>query len=378
MKDGLENIDEVFKQAFDGFEANVDPSVWSNIQSSISSGSGGNSTPQVDPSAATGVVGKSLALKIVAGVALVTTVATSVYFIPGLFENEETVITENIITDNNSTELINEVAFTVAEELNTALTENNVVLVDEVEGSVESNELDDDTKSVIVVDNTNSSITDDSKASDATDVPNDNTSNQTSAKKPSVKKSTTKPNPIKEDDSAKILVKIKVDVNKGSAPLTVQFDAIGDEDVTYFWDFGDGIENFTGDAPVHTFLNEGTYRVELKGLNKHGETKSAHVDITVEKDFSSSLHELPTIFTPNGDGLNDIIKIEGNNIEKIQVHIFDSKGKSVYFMDSLDDTWEGKDQNGNYLISGQYYMSVVAMGRDGKKHMKKSAINLRK
>ena len=94
MKDGLENIDEVFKQAFDGFEANVDPSVWSNIQSSISSGSGGNSTPQVDPSAATGVVGKSLALKIVAGVALVTTVATSVYFIPGLFENEETVITE--------------------------------------------------------------------------------------------------------------------------------------------------------------------------------------------------------------------------------------------------------------------------------------------
>ena len=31
MKKELKNIDEIFKQAFDEFEADVDPSIWNNI-----------------------------------------------------------------------------------------------------------------------------------------------------------------------------------------------------------------------------------------------------------------------------------------------------------------------------------------------------------
>ena len=55
----------------------------------------------------------------------------------------------------------------------------------------------------------------------------------------------------------------------------------------------------------------------------------------------------------------------------------DSKGEPVYFMDSLDDVWDGKDQSGNNLIQGQYLMVVVAVGTDGEKHVKKQVINLR-
>ena len=37
MKKELKNIDEIFKQAFDEFEADVDPSIWNNIQNALDS-----------------------------------------------------------------------------------------------------------------------------------------------------------------------------------------------------------------------------------------------------------------------------------------------------------------------------------------------------
>ena len=94
MKEGLENIDKIVKQAFDGFEANVDPSVWGNIQSSIASSAG--SVP-----AATSVVGKSLAIKIVAGVLAVSSIATGAYFIVNDAENKENTIAEANIEEPN-------------------------------------------------------------------------------------------------------------------------------------------------------------------------------------------------------------------------------------------------------------------------------------
>ena len=37
VKKELKNIDEIFKQAFDEFEADVDPSIWNNIQNALDS-----------------------------------------------------------------------------------------------------------------------------------------------------------------------------------------------------------------------------------------------------------------------------------------------------------------------------------------------------
>ena len=104
MKKGLENIDEVFKQAFDGFEANVDPSVWNNIQSSIASGSGAGSS--VKPSSATtSVVGKSFVLKLVAGVLAISSIATGVYFITDNPKTEdEKNINSYVISDDSQIE----------------------------------------------------------------------------------------------------------------------------------------------------------------------------------------------------------------------------------------------------------------------------------
>jgi len=139
LKDGLENIDEVFKQAFDGFESNVDPSVWSNVQHSISSGSGGSSTPQVEPSTVSGIVGKSIALKIITGVIAVGTIGAGAYLAPDFFEANENVVVENIAIENNVVSEKVDEAEVVKENTKEEATIVHETIIEESTVSVESN-----------------------------------------------------------------------------------------------------------------------------------------------------------------------------------------------------------------------------------------------
>lgn len=377
MKDGLENIDEVFKQAFDGFEANVDPSVWNNVQNSINSGVG--STPQVEPSSIAGV-GKSLALKIVSGVAIVGTVATAIYVAPDLLKDKETTVAENAVIEEDLTESVegNETTNTIgAVDKNETVTENSVVELEESNSEVKLDNSIEESNSIErnEVEVKNSVETSENQ-------PEQNKSTVAASNAPTTKeKESNKPvakenNSPKIKESVKLTVTMDVDIAKGKAPLSVQFDAFGNG-VQYFWDFSDGSDQVSEESPIHIFEREGTYNVTLTGIDKNGNTKTDFKTIIVEKDVSSSIDKLPNIFTPNGDGENDFYKIRGKNISRIQVKISDGKN-IVYFMNSLDDKWDGKDQSGNDLNQGQYYITVIAVGTDGEKHIKRQAVNLRR
>jgi gliding motility-associated-like protein len=375
LKDGLENIDEVFKQAFDGFEANVDPSVWSNVQSSINSGAG--STPQVDPSTIAGV-GKSLALKIVAGAAILGTVATATYFVPDLFKNKETIVAENTVVEGGLIEAVEEDETTVA----LAVVDKNVKgeVVAEIK---ESNTAVSNDESVTEVNRTEreevvvEGLVETSENKTENNNSTSEASNSESTKEAEIKSTVIKENnPSTVKESIKFSVKINVNVISGKAPLTVQFDAYGEGAVVYEWNFDDNTEKEIEVSPVHTFFKEGSYFVKCIGVDDNGNSKEAYKTIIVEKNISSSLMPLQNLITPNGDGQNDFIKIRGENIAKVSVRILDTKGNLVYTMNSMDDKWDGKNMAGNKLVQGQYPMIVVAKGTDGKDLQKKTMINL--
>jgi gliding motility-associated-like protein len=371
MKDGLENIDEIFKQAFDGFESNVDPSVWNNIQNSIASGSGGGSTPQIEPSAATSVVGKSLALKIVAGVAIVGTVVTSTYYIVTANKENKNVVVENVLPEEYSSENVEKSVNSV--ELENRDQVESDVFNEKPENAVINNSVktgEQEEQNNNVQENQNNNLSVDNA------LPNENAKNVVDKKQNETVVVDEKPTQTAVIVEEKLEVKINANTIKGKAPLTVQFDAYGNG-VQYFWDFRDNSDEVNEESPIHVFQSEGTYNVTLTGIDKNGNSKSVNTTIVVEKDYSSSIAPIQNYITPNGDNQNDIIKIKGKNIDNIQVNITDIKGKLVYFMNSLDDVWEGKDQSGNALIQGQYLITVVAMGKDGKEHVKRSFINLR-
>ncbi|MBI4647986.1 MAG: gliding motility-associated C-terminal domain-containing protein [Bacteroidia bacterium] len=70
-----------------------------------------------------------------------------------------------------------------------------------------------------------------------------------------------------------------------------------------------------------------------------------------------SYYELPNVFTPNGDGMNDIFKPgEYYFVEKIDMKIFNRWGQLVFMTDNPDINWDGKHiDTHKFVPNGIYY-----------------------
>ena len=81
--------------------------------------------------------------------------------------------------------------------------------------------------------------------------------------------------------------------------------------------------------------------------------------------------EIPNVFTPDGDGLNDYFVVEASSLRHLNVQIFSRSGVKVYSFDgegeSLRD-WKGWDGNINNssrkATPGVYFYIIMAYGWD--------------
>ena len=78
--------------------------------------------------------------------------------------------------------------------------------------------------------------------------------------------------------------------------------------------------------------------------------------------------EFYNIFTPNGDGDNELFRILGlQGYPNSALHIFDRWGTLVFEDLNFLGTWDGKTSSGNELADGTYYftLSVIYNEDDG-------------
>ena len=80
---------------------------------------------------------------------------------------------------------------------------------------------------------------------------------------------------------------------------------------------------------------ENTYYV-LHVSDSLGCTASDSVQINME-----GILYVPNTFTPNGDGVNDVFEIQGENINEFQLWIFNRWGEEVYYTNVMTDYWDG-------------------------------------
>ncbi|MEA1876239.1 MAG: gliding motility-associated C-terminal domain-containing protein [Bacteroidota bacterium] len=68
-------------------------------------------------------------------------------------------------------------------------------------------------------------------------------------------------------------------------------------------------------------------------------------------------YELPNVFTPNGDGINDLLRpYPYNLVERIELKIFSRWGNTVFETQDPDINWDGKHYlTGQLVSSGVYY-----------------------
>ena len=86
--------------------------------------------------------------------------------------------------------------------------------------------------------------------------------------------------------------------------------------------------------------------------------------------------EIPNVFTPNGDGTNDVFSFDEWMINGIYVEIFNRWGQKVFETDVSNAQWDGKNLKGNDELTGTYFYVLTAQGKDGYRYEEKGAVIL--
>jgi gliding motility-associated-like protein len=114
------------------------------------------------------------------------------------------------------------------------------------------------------------------------------------------------------------------------------------EELTYFWNFGDGNVS-TEENPRHFFSGLDKYTVWLTATDLKGCQDTAFVITNPPTEIF-----IPSAFSPNGDGINDLFGVYGENILDFKMWIFDRWGDQVFYSEDPDIKWNGADQNGDF------------------------------
>jgi gliding motility-associated-like protein len=107
---------------------------------------------------------------------------------------------------------------------------------------------------------------------------------------------------------------------------------------TYAWDFGNGKTGAKATELVR-FDKAGTYEVTLSITSPGGCTGTLNKKITIYPPFDAYV---PTSFTPNGDGKNDVFGMEGVQfIKTYKMEVFNRWGQAVFLTADLSRKWDG-------------------------------------
>jgi gliding motility-associated-like protein len=137
----------------------------------------------------------------------------------------------------------------------------------------------------------------------------------------------------------------------------------------WYWDFGDGIGG-NNQNEVHQYANGGVYTVVLEVTDTAGcmDTTSAQIQIVL-------LPVLPSGFTPNGDGDNDVFIIRGGPFEATDFRIYNNWGQLVFSTDNSLIGWDGT-YNGQDAPVGVYTWVFTVTITGGRQFIKEGDVTL--
>lgn len=97
---------------------------------------------------------------------------------------------------------------------------------------------------------------------------------------------------------------------------------------------------------------------------------------TESNQNESSIEELPNIFTPNFDGINDELRINSNGLRDFSLVILDSKSQIIYRSEDPNFNWNGIKLNGEMIEEGNYLYYITAYDSNGKAVNKYSSLKV--
>ena len=158
----------------------------------------------------------------------------------------------------------------------------------------------------------------------------------------------------------------------GQTPLTVNFTNNSTGASTYLWEFGTGDVSSVA-SPAYVYSPLGTFTVCLTAISASNCVDTACSVINI---FINSVFIIPNIFTPNGDGINDIFSVQAIGLKTLDAEIFNRWGHKEYEWHTTNGGWDGHTASGVLAPNATYYYSIKAIGIDGKKYDEKGYFTL--
>jgi len=106
-------------------------------------------------------------------------------------------------------------------------------------------------------------------------------------------------------------------------------------------------------AYPHKFDESGTYSIGMEITDTSGVIYYTSKTIFVENTI-----DVPNVFSPDEDGINDVFIVKSSGDRKIKLEIYTRNGELIHKKIGPVVYWDGKLASGNYASQGVYYYIV--------------------
>ncbi len=368
MKNNL-NIEEVVKNAFENFEADVNPAAWTNIENGLKHK--GNTVEKG---------GNNNAMKWTAAAAIIAMALLGTWYFSKetpeqvidkkelpvtVSADEKVVYNAPVVEEKKAPEPVAVKEKAVKQSEKKEIVAKNEPKQPEIEKM--------DPKTANLIDEKKNNI----------ENPNNKVNPLTEVKVVEIKTSVKAEEKVKNDPvdwsdfNQELTAVIEASPIEGPSPLTVSFFNINfGKAKTHIWNFGDGTIDSSNYKLTHTYNEPNSYRVSLTVKSENGRTFTTSTIINVDKTSKLDWDKVAKVFTPDNDGVNDRFCIEGESIKSMNVAIVDVNEQILYSWDKPGECWDGRKYNGELLPAGTYYWICNATGADGKLYAKKELIRI--
>ncbi|MFB6305957.1 MAG: gliding motility-associated C-terminal domain-containing protein, partial [Flavobacteriales bacterium] len=167
---------------------------------------------------------------------------------------------------------------------------------------------------------------------------------------------------------------ISPSLDSGLKPLDVTLvdQSFGGD--TILWDLDDNGFTSSDSIVEYTYEEFATYNPQLIVTDTSSGCQDS-TTATIIVDVQSEL-EVPNVFTPNDDGMNDMFKVTHENIVKFKAKIFNRWGQKIYQWNTVNGGWNGFSTADVEQPERTYYYDIVATGADGKEYHKTGSVML--
>ncbi len=141
--------------------------------------------------------------------------------------------------------------------------------------------------------------------------------------------------------------------------------------ISFYWDFGDGSTSIE-QSPTHNYLSAGKYSPMLitEDNNACHDTlvKTNLIEIRAQGNggptqpiVDSTDIYIPSAFTPDGDQINDVFFVRGEDVQGLNLSVFNQWGEVVFQSNNKEQGWEGNFRGKDAQASTYTYVAQITL-----------------